>query len=55
MIASATGSSSAMTAMMYSSITLCLSAVNLYKEGEDVEFEITEGPKGPMATAVSKL
>ena len=25
------------------------------KEGEDVEFEITEGPKGPMATAVSKL
>ena len=25
------------------------------EEGEDVEFEITDGPKGPMATAVSKL
>ncbi len=25
------------------------------EEGEDVEFDITDGPKGPTATAVSKL
>ncbi len=25
------------------------------KEGDEVEFEIVEGPKGPMATRIMKL
>ena len=27
----------------------------LIKEGDEVEFEIVEGPKGPMATRILKL
>ena len=25
------------------------------EEGDEVEFEITDGPKGPMATAITKM
>ena len=32
-----------------------LESVESIEEGEDEEFEIADGPKGPMATAVNKL